>query len=59
MHLYRCIRNSESWSIFSPSFYTSTVIIQRRSTVFSEFYAFIRMEHLYMVLTGSKAKEII
>ena len=59
LHLYRRVRNRKSRSVVSSSFYTSIVIIQCRSTVFSEFCAFIGMEHLHMTLTGCKAEIIV
>ena len=43
----------------SSTFHASIVIIQRGSTIFSEFCAFIGMKHLHMTLTGHLALEVI
>ena len=59
LHLYRCVRNCESRCVVSASFYTSIVVIQRRSTIFSEFCAFRGVEHLHMMLASCKAEVVV
>ena len=59
LHLYRRVHNCKSRRVVSSPFYASIVIIQRGSTIFSEFCAFIGMEHLHMTLTSCKAEIIV